>query len=177
MDIKGCSPSCSQLLATSWILPSRDNTEHTLVRLKGIFLGSPHLGGILWIFTVILCPALSSRHLICLPLGTVGLCHPKRLSWSCQQQGFLLWLRGLGAAGSPLNGEGAMGEWRTGGWWGKGRQWERKREWSQGNAADCKCIYPFSGSSSSEQPLKVGLVTDATWSRSNSLSCWHVSGN
>lgn len=140
INIKGCSPSCSQLLATSWILPGGDNVEHTLVTLTGIFSGSPHLGGILLIFTVILCPALSSRHLINFPLVTVAFCYPNspqpaRLSWSCQKQGFLcgaghtqLWHRASVITEATLNEEGKRSEWRTGGWWGRGRQWERKGE-------------------------------------------------
>jgi len=101
--------------------------EHTLVNLKGIFLGSPHLGGILLFFTVILCPALGSRDLINFPLATVAFCHPNslqpaRLSWSCQKQGSLcdagriqLQHRGLVTTKAPLNEEAKRSKWRTGG--------------------------------------------------------------
>lgn len=114
MNIKGCSPSCSQLLATSWIIPCRDNMEHTLVRLKGIFLVSPHLGRILWIFTVILCPALSSRDLILYLCGSLS----SREALASKAE--LV----LPAAGIPALPKGTGDSWVS-------SKWKRDSEWMQ----------------------------------------------
>lgn len=96
--------------------------EPTLVRLKSIFSGSSHLGEILLIFAVILCPALGSRDLINIPPATVSFCRSKRLQsarviWYCQKQGFLydashtqLWHWGSVTTKAPLNEEGKRSE-------------------------------------------------------------------
>lgn len=60
------------------MLPHRDNVEHTLVRSKGLLPRSLPLGGILLIFTVIICPTISLGDLIFFPLATVGFCYPSR---------------------------------------------------------------------------------------------------
>lgn len=94
INIEGCSPSCSQLWATSWTLPHRDNVERTLVRSRGLLPRSLPLGGILLIFTVIFCPTISLRDLTFFPLATVGFCYPSRphpagLGGYCQKKWFV----------------------------------------------------------------------------------------
>lgn len=73
------------------------------MRLKGIFLGSPHLGGILLIFTVILCPALGPNDLINLLLASVAFCHPNSLQLVLPEGGIPAWGR---AHAAPAQGMG-----------------------------------------------------------------------
>lgn len=64
--------------------------EHTLLLLKGVVLGFPHLGGILLIFGVINFPAIGSKDLINLLLHTVTFCHSNSLQLVLPEAGMVM---------------------------------------------------------------------------------------
>lgn len=105
------------------MLPRRDNVEHTLVRLKGIFSGSPHLGGIQLIFTVILCPALGTRDLSKFSSGLCGFLSSKQPP-ACWAE--LVWPGAAIPVWCQPHTALAQG---TGDNWGSFK-WRREKKWS-----------------------------------------------